>query len=339
MSHKSLFIALCCLITLSSCGSSKFKSTITCFYPELPKDEYVPVFEADDDVPSNSDLLGGLLLDGGQMRSIELCDSIAVLTFLREEARKVGGNAVAVNYQHTRSLFEDHEACFDIGVNVYRVHDFDSEPLSVNPYPEGKACPTTDTFKRPMRKLATTFAFGYGSLLSKAPESESQQPRPPYPGYPNYNTNNDDSDDSDEATRDGFTANFDLAYYITPNIGLGLTYSGLYYSNEEYDSNLSFVGLALSYRYPLANDKWLLTGSLAGGGSFFFRTEPDGTDLASGLGCQLGVNLEYRFSRNVGLVAGYNYSTGGIEKEDYKIPMAEGLTKHGLNIGVRFMFD
>lgn len=108
-----------------------------------------------------------------------------------------------------------------------------------------------------------------------------------------------------------YGAGLDIKYFINRNFGLGI--EGLYFDTEKASGA---VMATETYRYPITDR--LAPYGFAGVGA-------NGNRHKAVLAGQLGMGLEYRFTRNVGVMADYSYNLNDGPRNNF------GLIKVGLN--------
>ena len=336
----ALFLFLC------SCTSMRVNTSIVKQYPALEQNEPVEVYFHNQDIPIDSEALGLVkALDHGL--SIK-CDSLTVVEHLKTEARKIGGNAVAVTKHIKPSIWGS--SCHQMLGTIIRVHDFDSvipeEALLSGETVEQK----TQYIVKPERQLPRfTLAadFGYGWRTAPlSPDLDSFE-RAYWKGL-----------------KSGLAYNASFKYYFNDYYGLGLGYSA-YNANQNMHTNIGgiagdlkandwiyFVGPVFSTRLPLA-EKWTLEMALGAGylayvSKWDFRGWREQRDGAT-FGVHFTLGVDYQLEKNWAL--GFRIaSTNGVltsmnveDSDGYRGTIkadsprnGEGLGQLHLLVGLRY---
>ncbi|NDP21228.1 MAG: DUF4156 domain-containing protein [Paludibacter sp.] len=112
---KTAFLVTLVVLFLSSC-SPKITTSITKNYPLADSTQEVNIIEINEEVPSNSELLGEVrVTDSGFSTR---CDYESVLNAAKLEARKAGGNTIRIL---THQLPGMSSSCHQIVANIYKI--------------------------------------------------------------------------------------------------------------------------------------------------------------------------------------------------------------------------
>ena len=101
------------LIILNSC-SPAMMSSIKKEHETLSYDSEILVLELEDEIPSNSEILGEVKISGG---FTSRCNKEALLDFAKVEARRVGGHIIKITKDKDASFWD---SCHRLNVNVIR---------------------------------------------------------------------------------------------------------------------------------------------------------------------------------------------------------------------------
>lgn len=334
MKRLALFAILIAVVLLSSCAPMRISTSMLKKYPPLENNAPVEVFFQASEVPNNSEVMGLVSTSGGNGTASNKCDSISVTELLKEEARKVGGNAILVT-QYTKPVSQS--SCHQMSGQILNIYDVDLIGQRENDE-------ATYVFESGDKRLLPAFrikgGIGFGWRMT-------------------------DDDTGDPATdliykdiKSGLGYEGSFTYYIVDNHGIGFYYSGYSANSDRFDlqtkSNLNHIGAEYVYRNAYLENKLLLNmGVGLGYADYKIRYEYD-RDFAEESGHTVGfnfsLNLDYMITNN--LAAGITLSTNsGVvttivvndngHKETYKTNDSDngiGLGRLNLLLGLSYYF-
>lgn len=117
------------LVLLTSCNA-KVSTLISKTYPAEGQNEEVSVLEWDETIPNNAEVIGTVKVGDGGFTSTSKCTYHAVIGKAKEEARKIGGNAIKIT-SHKKP--GGHSTCHTITADILRIGNIDSYLLGMTP--------------------------------------------------------------------------------------------------------------------------------------------------------------------------------------------------------------
>ena len=288
---KQLFFGSLLLLLFTAC-SPKIGTMVTKTYPPLEADSPVAVYLYQTDIPSGTESLGKVTVsDSGFSTN---CDSVTVINLIKDEARKIGGDAVCIT-DHIRPSFWG-SSCHQMAAIVLKMHEFEQqnqmESISIQEFTEVK----NRKMERTLPKFKVGANIGYGWRGAKLPNDLSAYERSFY-----------------KKTMSGIIWDGSFHYYFNDVYGIGLQYSSYYGTNSDYaESNetgetgvlsvknpITFIGPVFAMRTATNDRKWIF-------------------NLNFGLG-YLGYNIKETFSNDYykesGATVGFLSNIGG----EYKL--------------------
>ncbi len=237
---------------LTSCAPVVNK-VIVKSYPTLPASNPVNIYYSKAFIPLNAESLGVVSVKDGGGTAATKCDSITVIEIIKNEVRKIGGNAAFISEYVKPSVWGS--ACHQMTATALKINDIDD--LMLDTAPNNSQIIAVKTIK-PERKLPImrlSADIGYAYRTANYEES-SQNPVI-------------DKLLKEMKNAPSFTASLD--YFFTDFIGIGLTYSG-FYSNKKaivfnsasmYGANgktsINLIAPTFTLRAPIrANKKWII---------------------------------------------------------------------------------
>jgi len=313
----------------------------------MPAGEPIEVYYYSYDVPSDSEALGLVKAADSGTTATSKCDSLTAVEHLKEEARKIGGNAVYVsNYTKPRG-----STCHQMEGTILRVYDFESLPEedvvfnNEDYYQENVVLRKKQTLPR----MVLGINAGYGWRTAKA------------------DTNNSIEKDYWNKLNKGAAFDGSFTYYFNDFSGISATYSALTGSSgngfvanmddgSQYkmsgNSLLNYAGLDYAMRMA-SGEKWVWDMRIGLGyadykvkqkmsNGYYFN------EWGSTVGLRYVVGVNYRLteqlavaldlSTNSGLVGTVHFDDNGyksklnIDDADNKI----GLGRIQVLVGVRY---
>ena len=340
---KSLFyLFLIGFLGFTSCTPYVMTNITKSYSPTL---ENVPIeiFMDANEVPHQSEALGLIrIADTGF--SIK-CDSITVVENLKNEARKVGGNAVVVT-EYIRPSFWG-SSCHQMAGTILRVSDFNNNVDMVSSDYDQFSYFQGNKRERKLPQFTLAADFGYGWRTAKLSKDLSGFQRAYYKGL-----------------MSGWVYDLSLNYYFNDYYGIGLLYSA-YNSNQnmygrDIDTGIEgdiktkqmiyFIGPSFLMRIPLVNSK-LIPRCDIGIGYLNFMTNQTFVNereriYGSTYGVYYNLGVEYKFDKNLALGLNVSSINGTlmswtIEKNKYKEKknadeIGEGLKQYQILLGLRY---
>ncbi|MDR0507589.1 MAG: hypothetical protein LBH32_12370 [Dysgonamonadaceae bacterium] len=341
----TIFIAL----TVASC-SPRIGKVITKTYSALENNEPIEVFMDAQTAPSNSESLGVASVTDDAGFSIN-CDSLTVINLLKEEARKVGGNAVLIT-EHVRPSFWG-SSCHQMTATILKVFDYDSQNVQENP---DSSKLTVIKVIKPERKLPVmnlSVNFGRGWRLAKINPDLTIEEKDYY-----------------KDLMSGWIYDASFNYYFNDFYGVGFHYSLFTSSQHAYgtatfdgysetgyrntNQYIQFIGPVFSARTSSKDLQWLFDYSIGIGYLGYSSKDTFTSHIYKGdgstVGFYMGLGVEHKLNKNwgvgvrcstiSGVVTKMNNDRDGI-KETITVDdvnKGEGLGQIQLLAGIRYYF-
>jgi hypothetical protein len=310
---RKLIISGTLLSVLFTACSPKIATTVTRQQPALMENQKVTIYRDNEQVPDDYEMLGTISV--GDAGFTTHCDSLRMITLVKEKSREIGGNAVLIT-EHKRPSFWG-SSCHQfkgLVLNVPSIESIDDRNIKLE-----KAALSLSN-----QRLLPRFTFS-GNI------------------GPSWRTNKIASNVSDfqrdfyRKLRSGFQWNVSADYNLSDHSGIRMTYQSFYSSHSSPASmnnnngNLKGHDLinaiypAYVIRLFTPNQKWLFDYSLGFGYIHFteklsfssetfihsnYYTEITGSSVCF----QSALGTEYRFSGNWGAGLGIFYTTGSLSK-------------------------
>ncbi len=290
---KKLILLTPVLCLLASC-SPKVTSTMYDFHPSLPPETPVKVFYKED-LPTGSKEIGQVRVsDTGFSTG---CDSLTVISKIKNEARKAGGNAVLITEHKKPSIWGS--SCHQMTAMVLTVSDL-SAPTLAKDNSEESPTPVLLSESKMLPRFNLAINGGYGWRTAKMADGIDGLEK-----------------DYLKKLMSGFVWNASANYYFNDNYGLGLSYSAYSAStslnNLKSNDMITFVGPAFLMRFS-QNQKWIFNMSLGIGYIGYSSTHKSNGDqlkLTGGtVGFETAIGAEYKFSPSWGVGATLSTNSG-----------------------------
>ncbi len=327
------------IIFATSCMPA-VKTTVLKSYPPFPPDSVV-VYTKKYQVPDNPEILGQVrVYDSGTSMH---CDSLTVVSYVRLETGKMGGNAALIT-DHIRPSFWG-STCHQMTATTMRVNNptsKDSMTLFVGETMLGK----------PLRKLPharMAANIGYGWRTAKIPSSLSSDERKHV-----------------EQLKSGLVWEVSAAYFFSDWSGLALEYAGYratasspgYFIDAPHITGtvrttdlMTYIGPAWVTRFS-QRQTWIWEcsfglGYLAYTSKSMLRNK-ESKVAGSTLGSKVTIGGEYKFAKNWGFGANIQVLGGVLSEEtitdmngvkstvEFKEDEGEGLGHIRLQVGLRY---
>lgn len=332
-------------MALVSC-SPKVSKMITKSYQPVPENEEITIYFNQHHVTSNAETLGVAAAgDGGFTTN---CDSLAIISLLKAEARKIGGNALLIT-EHIRPSFWG-SSCHQMTATILRTTGAASED-SVPEISYSPEITETKVFK-PMRKLSKfrlSADMGYGWRTAKIQN-----------GLDNVTLS------LLKQANKGMTPSADFTYFFNDLNGLGIFYNshsgngsvfGTLENGEigslDYTSSITSYGLQYLGRVS-PSEKWeFLVGVGAGYTAYLNALDMQKTNLIKSTGFTIGtfysLGVDYKLSKKwavgiqtkffTGSIASFEVTEGGVTRTvQLSKDQFESLNNLQLSGGIRFNF-
>ena len=344
---KQILLGSLLLLLFSAC-SPRIGTSITKIYPPLSAESPITVYLYQTEVPSGAESLGRISISDTGFTVV--CDSATVMNRVKDEARKIGGNAVCIT-DHKKPLFWG-SSCHQMTAIILKVKDFDQSSDFVDNSAEVQSA--FSVTKSTLPKIKVGANAGYGWRTAKLSSNVQGDIR-----------------DFEKKLMSGISWDGSFHYYFNDTYGLGLLYSSFLASNSEYGSldgvqgtlsikrAITFVGPAFAIRGATSDKKWFLNfnigiGYLGYNTNETFKGEYTNSNKHfKGNGSTVGVLInwggEYKFNKNWGIgvdltsVAGILNELNVIE-DGYRSTYVfedgqeEGIGQFRLTTGLRYYF-
>lgn len=309
----------------------------------MENNEPVEVFVYSTAVPSNSESLGvANITDSGFSTH---CDSLTVVEKLKQEARKIGGNAVLITEYVKPSFWGS--TCHQMTGIILRVFDFQSASLTTDSDSSQFVNVKTVRPERILPPMTLAANAGYGWRTATL--------SPDLIGFQREYA---------KGLMSGFAGDISFNYYFSDYWGLGVIGSAFFASQSMYGSSdfgegnlrtndiIYFAGPALLMRMPTRNEKWTLICNWGAGYAGYTSKLSFLNDRVNIQGATLGVygvfGVEYKIEKNLaiglncssisGVLGSWTVTTNG-HKESYRknnIKEKESLNQIQVLLGIRY---
>lgn len=299
----------------------------------------VTVYLYQTDVPSDMESLGRIkVMDTGFS---VICDSTTVINRIKDEARKIGGNAICIT-DHVKPSFWG-SSCHQMTAIILREKEHDSE--------ENLVANENVVIKSPLPQFKIGVNIGYGWRGAKL-------------------TSNIQGDMRDFYKKMMSNVIYDASfhYYFNETYGVGLVYSPYYTSNDayvqmtspvyetgklNYKNTITFIGPVFAMRGTTNDQKWFFNLNIGIGYLGYYTNETFNNNYLKGNGATVGflwnVGGEYKFNKNWGIGVDFSMINGilneiEINENGYKSTFVfedgseEGLGQFRLTTGLRYYF-
>jgi len=334
------------LLLLFTACSPRVGTMATKTYPPLNADSPVVVYLYQTDIPQGTESLGKVKVSDTGVST--KCDSVTVINLIKNEARKIGGNAVCIT-DHIRPSFWGG-SCHQMAAILLKVNDSNQsnrpEDNSVTEFTEVR----NTAIKSTLPKFKIGANIGYGWRTAKL-SSELRG----------------DIRDFYEKMMSGIIWDGSFYYYFNDYYGVGLLYSSYYTSNSIYAQfmptgetgklnskhTITFIGPAFAMRAVTNDQKWIFNLNLGIGYLGYYANETLNSHYLKQDGATVGflTNLggEYKFDKHWGVGVDLSLIGGLLRKinidEDgikstyiYKDGLEEGIGQFRLTTGLRYYF-
>ena len=289
---KVTFILTLILCLLASC-SPKVTSTMYHSYSSLPPETPVKVFYKED-LPAGSKEIGQVRVSDTEFSTG--CDSLTVISKIKNEARKAGGNAVLITEHKKPSVWGS--SCHQMTAMVLNVSDFTATTLAKDNLEDEPPVLLSESKILPRFNLAVN--GGYGWRTAKLADGIEGLEK-----------------DYLKKLMSGFVWNASANYYFNDNYGLGLSYSAYSASTSLHglksNDMITYAGPAFLMRFS-QNQKWIFNMSLGLGYIGYSSTHKSNGDqlkLTGGtVGFETAIGAEYKLSQNWGIGATLSTNSG-----------------------------
>lgn len=342
---KQTLILCSSLLLLFTACSPKIGTMVTKTYPSLSADSPVTVYLYQTDVPSGTESLGKVSIsDTGFSTN---CDSATVMNHIKDEARKIGGNAVCITDHIKPSFWKS--SCHQMTAIVLKTND-SGQPNNPDNTVKELAETQETTIKPTLSKFKMGVNTGYGWRGAKLSSNLQGDMRDFY-----------------KKLMSGTIWDGSFHFYFNDTYGIGLLYSSYHANGSIYaqmiesgetgtltsKNTITFVGPIFAMRTATNDRKWILNLNLGMGYLGYFAKETFKNEYSKQNGATAGfywgVGGECKFNKNWGI--GIDFSMiGGILKEIgidkngtksthvYEDGSEEGLGQYRLTTGIRYYF-
>jgi hypothetical protein len=323
-----VFVPVLCLLV--SC-SPKVTSTMTKTYPSLSSDTPVKVFYKEN-IPAGSEEIGQVRISDTGFSTD--CDSLTVISRIKHEARKAGGNAVLITEHRKPSIWGS--SCHQMTAVVLNVSGFSGKSLALDDVKED-AAPILISKSKVLPRFNLAINGGYGWRTAKLADNIEGLEK-----------------DYIKKLTSGPVWNASANYYFNDNYGVGFAYSAYSASNSLYklksNDMITYAGPAFLMRFS-QNQKWIFNMSLGLGYIGYSSTHKlNGEQLkltGATVGFETAIGAEYKFSENWGVGATLSTNSGllnsmTVNENGYKSTIdlgkdeKEGLGQIRIALGFRY---
>jgi len=343
---KIIFFSLILSFLFSSCAMH-VNRMITKSYAPLESDSPVEIFFSRDEIPEQNETLGVIVVRDGGMTV--RCDFATVINIVKDETRKVGGNAAFISEHIPPSIWRS--TCHQMTAVLLKTG---SDFIQRNDATEN--IPTADIIaprilkpERTQPSMQMGISAGYGWRTAKI--------------HP----------DLDAATKhyigklmSGINIDASFDYFINDFNGIGIMYSTYRasadtWATNEYNQSGNFLTRdAINFIAPtytarlLINDRFFLNLKMGIGyiGYTSRATFLQSTTTVSGatLGTHFGVGAEYKITEKIGLYTNFATTSGVLNRlnvnengrtrvVEFNSGEGEGLGQVAISLGFRFFFN
>jgi len=336
------------LLLLFTACSPRIGTMITKTYPSLSSDSPVVVYLYQTEIPSGTESLGKVKVsDTGFTVN---CSYETVLNHIKNEARKIGGNAVFIADHLTPSIFGS--SCHQMTAIILRVTDFDqandSEDNSADEFTEVQNNAVVIKPTLPKFKIGANIGYGWRTASLSNLDNDHRI------FYEKMMSN---------IIWDG-----SFHYYFNDMYGVGLVYAPYYASNSApgyltapvfetgilySKSRIMFIGPVFAMRAATNDNKWFFNLSMGIGYLGYHRNETMNRHYLKENGATAGFHWslggEYKFDKNWGIGADFTMIGGLLNQlninvdgetwvEKYDPRSGIGLGQFRLTTGLRYYF-
>jgi hypothetical protein len=343
---SNIIFGLCVMIFMYGCNP-RVVTVVKHPYPAINQEETVTVYRYPKDVPADSEALGAISAtdDGFTTR----CDSVSVINLLKDESKKMGGNAFVITEYEYPSFWGS--TCHQITGTALKVYDFNSPTITEL----GDSARLSDLQIIPAGRKMPRFVFsaysGYGKRTAPLNPELTNFQKVYYQGL-----------------MSGLVSDLSAIYYYNDVGGVGLCYSGLnlwqnmYASGNSYNGhytegnwityqNIYFIGLTYNARWFSSNYKFVISANIGLGYLGFYQWEhfadwikkinggTFGTLFELGASYQISKNwaLGLKFTGIPGFIDSWTQSiNGGYEITMTEPNKGEGLSNIKLSLGLHY---
>ena len=129
MKAYNKLLSIFTILVLTSCNA-KVSTMISKTYPTENQSEEVSVLEWYETIPKNAEVIGMVKVGDSGFTGTSKCTYHAVIEKAKEEARKIGGNAIKIT-SHKKP--GGHSTCHTITADILRIGNIDSYLLGMTP--------------------------------------------------------------------------------------------------------------------------------------------------------------------------------------------------------------
>ena len=338
-------LAVLLLFLLSGC-SPRIGTMVTKTYTPLSQESSVVVYLYQTDIPAGTESIGKVTIsDTGFSAN---CDSLTVMGLIKDEARKIGGNAVCVVDHKKPSIWGS--SCHQMTAIILNVTDFNQNPLPVDDTITQFENIQQETVKSLFPKFKIGANIGYGWRGAKL---SSEIPA--------------DKRDYYKEMTSGLIWDGAFHYYFNDTYGVGLVYSAYNVENSIYGphretgetgtlktkNSITFIGPVFAMRSVSNNKKWIFNLSAGIGYFGYYNKETINSQYAkitgSTVGFQWSISEEYKLDKHWGIGVDFSMLSGLLNSinsdinghkstSDLKDNEREGLGQFRLSTGIRYYF-
>lgn len=326
---------------ITSCAPAVSTIVLKKYPPTNP--DSVQVYTKNDQVPSNSESLGVVSVrDGGFTTE---CDSVTVVSHVKLETGKMGGNAALITEHLHPSIWGSN--CHQMTATAMRVNGLTLDPSDTTNYLQLAEFQILKS-ERKLPHARFTADVGYGWRTAKIDPKATGDIRKDI-----------------EQRMSGFVWELSAAYFFSDWSGLSLDYAGYRATASSpasiIDPSLSgtmhttdvitYVGLAWAVRFS-KKQTWIWDCSIGFGylGYTTKATYYNATAKGNGstVGSKISIGGEYKFAENWGVGASIKMLGGVLNEftvtddngrtytEKYEDDAKEGLGQIRMQVGIRY---
>ena len=129
MKAYNKLLSIFTILVLTSCNA-KVSTMISKTYPTENQSEEISVLEWDETIPKDAEVIGMVKVGDSGFTGTSKCTYHAVIEKAKEEARKIGGNAIKITSHRSPGW---HSTCHTITADILRIENIDSYLLGMTP--------------------------------------------------------------------------------------------------------------------------------------------------------------------------------------------------------------
>jgi hypothetical protein len=328
-------------LTFVAACSPKISTNITKQYPSLSENDPVEIYNIGESMPQNAESLGTVSVK--DKAATVNCDSLTMINLVKQQTRKVGGDAVLLTDYKIPSLYSN---CYQFEGIILKTSNSNSAlPIPRHSTPESKK-------ERELPRFSIGADVGLGFRTNRISSDLVGEYRDMYSRIRlglNYNVYADcffADRHGIRFTYYGFSASTseEVPVYAEPYhnyiIGVG-TYT--------MSHSINYAGVSFVERFTSRNKKWLFNASVGLGYIDLKETHEllGSSEVMTGasIGMEYSIGAYYRIDKNLAIGANLSTVYGTLTSvktngRTYTLPVGqgEGLGRMNLSAGISYNF-